>query len=193
MKKQGSLKNSFYRPDWGRIVKALSFVLLFAALICVTTKESQAQSAAPGAARAQCSDLLQRARQAINEGKLADAETLIGQAESLNVQFEPLYTGDTPARLRRELDRAKGASASTQSQDPFAIRGQNSAPSVPAVSPVTNASALAKKYILEGRSSLNLGAFDKAEQLCSEAMKLKVAYAPGEDTPERLMRDIQTA
>ena len=194
MKKQGSLKNSFYRPDWGRIVKALSFVLLFAALVCVTTKESQAQSTAPGAARAQCSDLLQRARQAINEGKLADAETLIGQAESLNVQFEPLYTGDTPARLRRELGRAKGASASTQSQDPFAIRGQNSsAPSVPTVSPVTNASALAKKYIAEGRSSLNLGAFDKAEQLCSEAMKLKVAYAPGEDTPERLMRDIQTA
>ena len=193
MKKQGSLKNSFYRPDWGRIVKALSFVLLFAAFLCVTTKESQAQSAAPNAARTQCSDLLQRARQAINEGKLADAETLIGQAESLNVQFEPLYTGDTPARLRRELDRAKGASASTQSQDPFAIRGQNSAPSVPAVSPVTNASAMAKKYIAEGRSSLNLGALDKAEQLCSEAMKLKVAYAPGEDTPERLMRDIQAA
>ena len=193
MKKQGSLKNSFYRPSWGRIVKALSFVLLFAALLCVTTKESQAESA-PGASRAQCADLLQRARQAINEGKLTDAETLIGQAESLNVQFEPLYTGDTPARLRRELDRAKGASASTQSQDPFAIRGQNTvAPSTPASSPVTNASALAKKYIAEGRSSLSLGALDKAEQLCSEAMKLKVAYAPGEDTPERLMRDIQNA
>lgn len=194
MKKQGSLKNSFYRPAWDRIVKAMSFVLLLTAVLCIPTKESQAQLAAPDATRAQSADLLQRARQAINEGKLTDAETLIGQAESLNVQYEPLYTGDTPARLRRELDRAKGSSASTQSQDPFAIRGQNpSAPSAPAASPVTNASALAKKYIAEGRSSLNLGAIDKAELLCSEAMKLKVAYAPGEDTPERLMRDIQTA
>ncbi|MBR0238811.1 MAG: hypothetical protein IJQ39_12025 [Thermoguttaceae bacterium] len=193
MKKQGSLKNSFYRPDWGRIVKALSFILLLTAVLCVPTKESQAQTA-PGAPRTQCADLLQRARQAISEGKLADAETLIGQAESLNVQYEPLYTGDTPARLRRELERVKGVSASSQPQDPFAIRGQNSAtPSVPSQSPVTNASALAKKYLAEGRSSLNLGAFDRAEQLCSEAMKLKVAYAPGEDNPDRLMRDIQVA
>lgn len=195
MKKHGSLKNSFYRPQWGRIVKALSFVLLLTAtLVFVGVKESQAEST-PGASRAQCADLLQRARQAISEGKLSDAETLIGQAESLNVQYEPLYTGDTPARLRRELDRAKGSSASTQSKDPFAIRGQNAAvtTSSPAPSPVTNASALAKKYILEGRSALDLGAFDKAEQYCSEAMKLRVAYAPGEDTPERLMRDIQTA
>lgn len=195
MKKQGSLKNGFcpltISGVSGRITKALSLVLLVAAFLCAAAEDLSAQSAPGVSARAESANLLQRARQALSEGKLTDAEMLVQRAESMNVQYEPLYTGDTPARLRRELERAKSAAQANQPQDPFALRAQNAAPAANAT--MTNASVLAKKYISDGRAAMQMGNLPRAEQLCGEAMKLKVAYAPGEDTPERLMRDIQSA
>ncbi len=194
MKKQGCLCPRPTTVSHGlSLVKMLTIVVAALTFLCVNTQMSYGQASYGASARTQSADLLQRARQAISEGKLADAETLIQQAEGMNVQYETLYTGDTPARLRRELERVKGQTS--QSQDPFALRAQSS---VPAAAPVAsgqmnNVAAMAKKYLAQGRQALNSGNIAQAETFCGEAMKLKVAYASGEDTPDRLMRDIQMA
>jgi len=83
--------------------------------------------------RSECLDLVSRARQALEDGDLQTCESLLERAEALNVKFSPFYPGDTPKRVRRDLQRKrqKGAAdssstgsetASSPSGDPFARR-----------------------------------------------------------------------
>ena len=208
MKEQGSLRNNGFCRTLltsgvlGNAAKALSIVLLAAAFVYAVPSASWGISGDNNSARVQCDDLLQRARQALSEGKLDVAEALIQNAESLDVKYDRLFPGDTPSRLRVELNKARQSNA--QSQDPFAVRKSvpETPSTAPSVAPVSDAqaantpmspAALAKQYLLQGRKSLNQGNLAQAGAFCGEAMKLKVAYAPGEDTPEKLHKDIQTA
>ncbi|MCE5269543.1 MAG: hypothetical protein LLG00_16830, partial [Planctomycetaceae bacterium] len=59
----------------------------------------------------QVADLLHRSRQAMAENDLDVAESLIAKAESLGVQYSPLYMGDTPKKARRDLERKRNAAA----------------------------------------------------------------------------------
>jgi len=68
-----------------------------------------AQAGTSPDAKRQSNDLLQRARQLIKQDDLAGAESLISQAEALNVDYRMVFFGDTPERLRKELDRKRGA------------------------------------------------------------------------------------
>ena len=79
-------------------------------------------------------DLLVRARQAMAENDTDAAGSLITQAESLEVEYSPMYFGDTPRKARRDLQRQMQAggrtpvaqlfapAASPQPTDPFAGR-----------------------------------------------------------------------
>ena len=85
----------------------------------------------PEEGRRQSDDLLRRARQAMAENDLATASELISQADSLKVPYGALYMGDTPKKLRLELDHKRklaGAdSPAGRPLDPFAARGPQTA------------------------------------------------------------------
>ncbi len=93
--------------------------------------------------RAECLDLVSRARQALEDGDLQTCESLLERAEALNVKFSPFYLGDTPKRVRRDLERkqravAKDAPAASSSEqasgrsgDPFARRQASNEPDTP--------------------------------------------------------------
>ncbi|MBL9081372.1 MAG: hypothetical protein JNK76_06170 [Planctomycetales bacterium] len=75
------------------------------------------------AARKQVDDLLGRARQAMNEGNLETADSLVGRAEGLNVSYGMFHTGDTPKKVRRDLEKAREArGGKPAAADPFAGR-----------------------------------------------------------------------
>ncbi len=82
-----------------------------AMLGAVTASQSTASdSNKPREKRQQANDLLRRARQAMGEGNLDAAESLISQADALNVQYGPFHFGDTPKKARRDLQRKRSAS-----------------------------------------------------------------------------------
>lgn len=111
---------------------------------CVLLAGVVGQSDAAGASkRAECLDLVSRARQALEDGDLQTCESLLERAEALNVKFSPFYLGDTPKRVRRDLERQRGdrggesaAAAAgepgrSRGGDPFARRQARSEPDTP--------------------------------------------------------------
>ena len=93
----------------------------------------------PSADKAQqTADLLKRARQAIDENNFSAAEALITQAEALGVQYSVFYMGDTPKKVRRDLERKRGAAAATPPTKPsqmFDPLGLNRNKNVPTSDP----------------------------------------------------------
>jgi len=81
------------------------------------------QSGAKGGdPRREVLDRLSRARQAMDEGSWEIADSLIGQAEKVKVEFGRFHLGDTPAKARRDLERrrpgqAPGAGSSSKAAD----------------------------------------------------------------------------
>jgi len=63
--------------------------------------------------RARADDLCRRAREAMAENDLAAADTLVAQAEALGVEYGFWHAGDTPEKVRRDLERKKQAAAGT--------------------------------------------------------------------------------
>ncbi|MGQ9504447.1 MAG: hypothetical protein ACUVQR_06025 [Thermogutta sp.] len=134
--------------------------------------------------RSQCDDLLARARQALAEGNLNGAEQLLQQAEQLGVTYPPLYLGDTPAKVRKALENARqGQSAAGASQQsPFDARGLGQTP---------DAKTQAKNYLRNGRLALARGNLAEATQWCQMASALQVTFSPEEDSPAKLLEDLQ--
>ncbi|MCA9232014.1 MAG: hypothetical protein KDA57_15305 [Planctomycetales bacterium] len=155
-------------------------------------------------------------------GQLADADALVRRAESVDVRYPVLHFGDTPARVRRDLDEMldkqsggnkPGASirnplsilASQSKQptvDPFAAATVNQ----PVVEPNSNSTSLAvpplpkqspasprqlsDSSLLAARQALAYGDVARAERLLLNAKQQQVAYAPNEDSPERVAKAI---
>ena len=158
--------------------------------------------------RQQADDLLRRARQAMTENDLETADRLISQAEALDAPYSPMSFGDTPKKLRRELDRKLqatgrlagrpggiGASRSAGGLDrtpvdPFAGRdGDLSRVASPLADPKTQA----KLCIFKARRELDQGNALAAGYWYREAMKYPATFAPGEDSPEKVAGDIRRA
>ncbi|MHB1037739.1 MAG: hypothetical protein ACYC35_25030 [Pirellulales bacterium] len=59
--------------------------------------------------RREVEDLLRRARQAMDQGNWEMAESCVARAEAANVQFGPLYFGDTAKKARRDLEKKRSA------------------------------------------------------------------------------------
>lgn len=83
--------------------------------------------------RREAADLLGRARNAMKEGKLELADSLVSRAEKLNVSYGRLHLGDTPKKARGDLNRllkSKGGSPQLPSQkfQPEAPGGSNLKP-----------------------------------------------------------------
>lgn len=136
--------------------------------------------------RRQCDDLLARARQALSEGNLNGAEQLLQQAEQLGVNYPPLYLGDTPAKVRKALENARQSqpAAGSSLQSPFDARGLGQTP---------DAKTQAKNYLRNGRLALARGNLSEAAQWCQMASTLQVTFSPEEDSPAKLLEDLQRA
>jgi len=89
-------------PATASALEAHSVGLLLAAQATGQTNKSQAASD-----RHEAEDLMVRARQAIKEGNIETADSLITRAEKLNVEYSMFRLGDTPKKLRADLNAAK--------------------------------------------------------------------------------------
>ena len=65
--------------------------------------------------RTEVDKILQKARTALASSKFKEAEQLLVQAEKAKVRYPVLHFGDTPARLRRDLEKMKLTRGSTHS------------------------------------------------------------------------------
>jgi hypothetical protein len=64
-------------------------------------------------ATAQADDLLREARQAMAEGNYTIADSKIKRAELLQPKYYPFHAGDTPKKVRADLEKLTQASANT--------------------------------------------------------------------------------
>jgi general secretion pathway protein D len=120
---------------------------------------ARAEDQRPGAAPSgqdknqQAADLLRRARRAMDENNLSTAESLIAQAEALNVEYSAFnLTGDTPKKVRKDLERKRGSATPAKpsqlfspmadlnkknipASDPFAARQRDAQADSPAMNP----------------------------------------------------------
>jgi general secretion pathway protein D len=87
----------------------------------------------PDGVRRQVDDLLARARQAMQEGNLETADSLISRAETGKVKYGLFHTGDSPTKARRDFEKLREArgGAKPQASDPFAGRTPPATPSSP--------------------------------------------------------------
>jgi len=149
--------------------------------------------------RRQADDLMLRARRALAENDLDAANQLTAQAETLDVPYSPLEFGDTPRKLRRELEKRYQAAGRLPSQpgqplarpgaalsDPFAGRGADASLSAP-----SDPKSVAKASILNARKELSRGNTAGAAYLYRKAAEQQAVFGPNEDSPERLAADIR--
>ena len=153
----------------------------------------------------QVADLLRRARDAMAEDDLAAAESLIAQAESLNVKFNLLHLGDTPKKARRDLQRKRDAAQAAPRKpsellshftrrddpprtDPFAGRPGNAL-----TSSLTDKKGLADSYLSKGRSDLAQGNLAGASHWYRMAARQQATFGAAEYSPARLAAEIRRA
>ena len=106
-----------------------------------STIPADGSDAGPLQRRHQADELLQRARDAMAQNDLAAADTLVSRAEALNVQYPAIYLGDTPARVRRDLERLQNAGDHPSLADRFfaPLAGERNKP--PATDPFAGRTA----------------------------------------------------
>ncbi len=150
----------------------------------------------------QSADLLRRARQAMSENDLTAAETLISQAEALGASYGPLYLGDTPKTVRRDLDRKRRVSSGSPAKpsqrfsplglhketpaptnDPFTSQPSAAGATLP-VNPLPKVDGVSP--LQAARLALAVGDVRRAAELLEQAKAQNVAYQPLDDTPERV-------
>jgi general secretion pathway protein D len=100
-------------------------VLMVASEAVGQTKDSR------GTARQEVESLLSRARQAIKQGDLETAESLIVSAEKLGVPFSVFHLGDTPRKVRADLMAAQRARKKKKPERP----SQKFTPKMPSEEP----------------------------------------------------------
>jgi general secretion pathway protein D len=172
-----------------------------------TGMETALGKAAPGdrsdEARRRCDDLMQRARQAMAENDLASADALTSQAEALGVEYGPFHRGDTPKRVRRDLERQQMTAGNAPRRpseifsplslrknqatatDPFATqRGDASLAILP------DAKSKAKAYLRNGREELKRGDLTAAAYWHRKAAELQATFGASEDSPTKLAAEI---
>jgi len=148
-------------------------------------------------------ELCRRARQAMAENDLAAAEALVAEAESLGVNYGPLYWRDTPEKVRADLERKKSAGAGerpSQKFTPFGLgKSDKPAPSDPFLQgrdaanlpKLPDAKARAVSAVKKGRTALAQNDLAAAAHWHRTALAEGATFGPNEDSPAKLAADIQ--
>jgi general secretion pathway protein D len=188
-------------------------------LVCTGTL---AQTGGDKASRQQAEQLLREARSAIKSADFARAETLIAEAEKLNVHYDPLTQRfvDTPDKLRKLLaeERSRSTASRGGMRLPALLGGKPAEPppatsvpadptstaSSPATPPAAAASSVAEQLtgdvkskaaalLHDARAALARG--DKLAALAAwqKAAGLGATFSPNEDSPQRLADDLVAA
>ncbi len=161
--------------------------------------------------RRQSEHLLAQAKDAISQGNLDLAESLVDRAERLDVKYDQLFAHwrDTPAKVRKEIERKRTAGSSADSRpssrmlplrslkrsseansarpDPFRGRGLQG---LIDSSADTNKAA-AMKYLERGRAALQSNNLTTAIGMYHRSLEQNAQFGPGEDSPQRLAADLQ--
>lgn len=168
-------------------------VLPSAAMLLMGQVASQApaQATSQPANRKQVDAMLAQARQAITHKDFARADALLAQADASGISYPVVHFGDTPARVRKQLEKAKLAF-------PQAVQGQTNSqstetkPTFGSLPPKAQVSRL----LSASRELLKQGRLADAEQMAAAASQYNLPesdFAAGEDTPARLAWDLQKA
>ncbi len=206
--------------SWQPAQGTWSFLALVTAQAQASSESASAEIATKDATRAvatddeqvdprqQVTELLRRARKALEFGDLRNAESLLAQAESLKVRFGILHVGDTPKRLRRDLERAiRSARAETPQPVEPSLKATSSPGTAPpqgapaaeaSVSKGTNVAlsdpaSTARAYLAKGRRELARGNLTAASHWYRKAAAQKATLDAAEDSPEKLHADIVRA
>ena len=149
--------------------------------------------------------LLRLARQAIDKRQYAQADAFVRQAERSwgTVRFSPF--GDTPKKVRRDLDAAKkrgnaatppsrssrplfaspfSAKKAEPKQDPFKNAGQN----VDAL--LHDKKGKATHFLRKGRDAHARGDHPGAEHYTKMALEVQATFGPQEDSPQKLWAEL---
>lgn len=178
------------------------------AVAIVALGQSGSDPSTDAATRREVEQLLRRARAAMREGEFDVADSLLAEAEEANVSFGVFHLGDTPKKLRRDLERqrGRGTSPTLPSQrfsSPFAKKSPDAdaaaaenpfgsrEPAVPIS--MSDAKQKAHQFLLSGRRALAEGNVPAAEHWARKAAELDAPFGPNEDSPERLAADIREA
>ncbi|WP_139228403.1 type II secretion system protein GspD [Planctomicrobium piriforme] len=145
-----------------------------------------APSAAPGMSREvlkqQAAQLLQAARQDMKAGRVAEARAKATQAATFDVTYD-LFE-DSPERLLTELAYANAPTVA------------GNAPAMPRAAAPNDAQLAMKQQALmlvqAARADLKAGRVAEARAKASQAATIDVAYELFEDSPERLLSDLET-
>lgn len=193
-----------------RVAWAVSPVTTSLALGTATVAQADSAQQDP---RAEAMELVARAREAMAERHWETADSLLKRAEALPVKFGLLHLGDTPAKARKDLDKAtkttpgepkrpslrfapqeeepldeaESAAKSKTPADPFA------APREGVAITLDDPASHARGYLAKGRQELERGNLAAAEHWWRQAAEQQAEFGPDEDSPDRLLVDIQSA
>jgi len=150
-------------------------------------------------------ELLQLARKAIDQKQFAVADTYIRQAEANWSKIPFTSFGDTPKKVRRDLEAARstangvtppsrtsrplftspfGSKKPKTQADPFRNAGQN----VDAL--LDDKKGQAVVYLRQGREAQAQGNQVGAEHFAKRALEIGAQFGPQEDSPQRLWSDL---
>ena len=79
-----------------------------------------------GTDRKEVESLVAQARAALKKGELDDAESLTMRAESLGVEFSMFHLGDTPKKLRSDLNAAHKRASKRRHSESHHMRNRQS-------------------------------------------------------------------
>jgi type II secretory pathway component GspD/PulD (secretin) len=122
-------------------------------------------------------DKLHQAEKAVQEGRSADAQAML-KAVTIN---QYLTTADK-ARAQRLADMLRGGGSTSGVIQAGASTSKGVTPAV-----------LARTKLQQARNLMAKANYDAAESLAHEVMQMHVTYAPGEDTPQKVLTDIVVA
>jgi general secretion pathway protein D len=213
--------------ELNRFIKRVGWLSTLAILFTMSRVHAETQTNSPGGnvstgqagglTHADVDQILSNARQAMAQGDLAKAESLVKRAEAANPKYPVLHFGDTPARVRRDLDKlsqsrpaGKQAPAATVAKqegvtNPFTAAQADSPASpanssalmdsaphvnIPAATTPAGTREECDAELLAGRRALIVGDLAQATKHLEQAQACGVAYTEGEDSPATLAQSV---
>ncbi|MFL5243983.1 MAG: type II secretion system protein GspD [Gemmataceae bacterium] len=140
--------------------------------------------------------VLTDARKLFEKGDLESATQATYRAEKLHGPYSIWDMGDRPQKLRGEIEtaRAKGVKSTVPNVPGGVARNDKRGSTKSDISNDDVRAAQARQMLADARMALKAGSIDQAAKLANDAKSLKVAaYKPGDDTPDKVLMDIQQA
>ena len=150
--------------------------------------------------RMDAKQLLSAARSSLERGDLDRADRLVAESEKANSFWSVHLWGDSPSKVRRDIQSARvrlaqekaKLNALAQEKVKQNALAQSRPAENPATMPASNSnSEAARQLIRQGRAALQVKDYAKARQLAMQAKDMKPDLKWWDDTPEKLLVDVQ--